>query len=83
MAKKRTLSDVEDPAGRVDVALYRIADRLMGRLEQEQGVVGLREHVLPIVEQAISQHVPAENLIPAEIQAILNVCRLNQGRAKP
>lgn len=72
------LADVPDRQGRIDVALYRIADRLVNRLEREQGVVGLRENLLPIVEDAIRAHVPAENLIPREIQALLKICELNR-----
>lgn len=80
MRKRVRLSQVENPAGRVDVALYRIADRLMGRLESEQGLAGLRENLLPIVEDVIQKNVPPENMIPREIQAVLKVCALNQGK---
>ena len=80
MRKRIRLAEVPDPRGRVDVALYRIADRLTARLEAEQGLTGLRENVLPIVEDAILRHIPAENLIPREIDALLEICRLNQGK---
>lgn len=76
----RRLGRVQNPAGRVDVLLYRLAGRLMTRVEQEQGVVGLAEHILPIVERAIVAHVPARNLIPREIEAVLKLCELNRGR---
>lgn len=78
MSKRTRLSEVTNPQGRVDVALYRIADRVMMRLETQQGLTGLRENFLPIIERAIVQNIPAENLIPPEIQAVLSV--LNQGR---
>lgn len=80
MKRKRTtrLAEVQDRTGRIDVALYRIADRTFERLEQEQGVLGLREHVLPIVEDLITQNIPAENMIPREIQALINICELNR-----
>ena len=84
MKKKRTLANVKNRQGRIDVALYRIADRLMERLETQHGAAGLREHVLPVIEQAIAQYIPAENLIPRELQALIAFCRLNQlggGRA--
>lgn len=83
MRKQRIrLSNVADPQGRVDVALYRVASRVIDRLEAEQGVAGLREHVLPILEDAISQHIPAENLIPRELRALIKVCELNRGRGE-
>jgi hypothetical protein len=74
------LANVQDPQGRVDVALYRLASKAIERLELEQGLVGMREHVLPIIEDAILRNFPAENLIPREIQAVLKVCELNRGR---
>lgn len=83
MKRRTRLSDfVEDPSGRVDVALYRMADRVIHKLETEQGVAGLREHALPILEDLILKNVPAENMIPAEIRALLNICRLNQGKER-
>jgi hypothetical protein len=80
MRRKRSLGQVEDPRGRVDVALYRLAESGLARLEQEQNLVGLRENVLPILEDWISRNLPAENLIPREIQAVLKICQLNQRR---
>ena len=80
MSRRRTsLADVEDRTGRVDIALYEVVGRLMDRLKNEQGVVGLREHVLPIVEEIIMRSVSAENMIPREIEALMKVCALNRG----
>jgi hypothetical protein len=74
------LANVPDPQGRIDVMLYQLAARVMQRLEVEQGLVGLREHVLPIVEDAILAHVPQQNLIPREIAGLIRVCELNRKR---
>lgn len=82
MKKRRNLAQVTDPAGRLDVLLYQLVGRVVDRLEQEQGVTGLREHILPIVEDAIVQRVPGHNLIPREISALLRVCELNRGRIR-
>lgn len=68
--KRIKLANVANVTGRVDVAAYRIAERLMANLER-QGAVGLRERLLPIVEQAIAQNVPKR--IPAELLAIVQV----------
>jgi hypothetical protein len=81
MRNQRRLANVPDPQGRLDVALFRMVDLAMERIEREQGLAGLREHLLPIVEQAILQHVPGRNLIPREIAAVLRVCELNRGRS--
>ena len=78
--KKRSLGDVQDSRGRVDVALYRMAQHTLRRLENEQGLVGLQENILPILESLIAQNVPAENLIPAEIQALMRIIAANQGK---
>ena len=81
MSRKRKLAEVADPMGRADVALYRAAEYAMRRLENEQGLLGLRENLLPVIENLIAQNIPAENLIPQEIQAVLKICQLNKGKA--
>ena len=81
MKKTVPLSDVENRQGRLDVALYRLVDRAMERIETEQGIQGLREHILPIVEDALLRNVPGENLLPRElaiVSAVLKVCALNR-----
>jgi hypothetical protein len=80
MGKRVRLAEVANPEGRVDVLLYQIVSRVVDRIEQDKGLVGLREYVLPIVEDAIVQSLPARNLIPREIAAVLKVCELNRGR---
>ena len=62
------LATVANPAGRVDVALYRIAERFMHNLERDRGLAGVCENLLPIVEDAIIGAVPQGNIIPPEIQ---------------
>lgn len=81
MRRRTRLANVEDRQGRVDVALYQLVSRAVDRLETEQGLLGIREHVLPILEDAIMHNVPAENMIPREIQALLKVCELNRGKS--
>jgi hypothetical protein len=81
MRKVKSLANVQDPAGRVDVALYRMACAAADRLEKEQGILGLREHVLPLLEQAIAKHIPAKNFLPKEmevLQAFMKICELNR-----
>ena len=80
MRKRNRLSEVRNRQGRIDVMLYRLADHGLGRLEQEQGLLGLRENLLPILESFITPNVQAENLIPQEIQAVLKICQLNRDR---
>jgi hypothetical protein len=80
MMSTRRLGNVRNPEGRLDVLLYRLASRAVERVEREQGIAGLCENLLPIVEQAIMMHVPGRNLIPREISALLRVYELNQGR---
>lgn len=74
---KRSLSQAKDPQGRLDVLLYQLAGRVMERVERDRGLVGIRENLLPIVEQAIVQIVPRENMIPREIRALVKVCQQN------
>lgn len=74
----RRLGRVQNPQGRLDVLLYQLVSRTMERLERERNVVGIREHLLPIVEELIQANVPARNLIPREIAAVLRVCELNR-----
>jgi hypothetical protein len=69
-----------DPQGRLDVFMYRFAERLIDHLEQERGVLGLRENLLPIVEDAILAQVPGGCVLPKEIAALLRISELNRGR---
>ena len=74
------LASVGDPTGRLDVLLYQIVSRVVDQVERDHGLAGIREHILPIVEEAIVAHVPGRNLIPQEIAAVLKVCEMNRGR---
>ena len=81
--KPMQLAQVADARGRVDVAAYRIVERLMERIEQERGLVGVRENLLPLIEAAITRSLPRENLlktVPPELRAILTVIGQNRGR---
>lgn len=78
MKSKRNLAQVSDPAGRVDVAAYRTAERLLERWERHSGLAGLRENFLPIIEQAIlGCDLPAYE-IPPEVRAIINFLEQNR-----
>lgn len=74
----RRLGNVRNPQGRLDVLLYQLASRSLERIEREQGIAGLRENILPIVEDAILIHVPGGNLLPREITALLRVVEMNR-----
>ena len=80
MKNRRRLANVANREGRLDVLLYQIVSHAAERLEREQGLTGIREHLLPIVEDVILAHVPAGNLIPREITALIKVCELNRAR---
>lgn len=80
MKHRRQLAQVTDPRGRLDVAAYRIAERVLMRLESQRGLRGLVENLLPVVEGAIVDTLPGRNLmdeIPQELQAILHVYMQN------
>lgn len=72
---KPPLNNVRNAQGRADVLVYRLAERWMAQLEAEQGLVGVREHLLPIVEEIIANRVPAGNVIPKELRALMNIRR--------
>lgn len=80
MKRRQPLARVSNPAGRLDVALYRACERVAEKLEREQGILGLREHVLPIVERSIVQHLPAHNVIPREVAELVRFFELNRRR---
>lgn len=75
---KHTLANVRNPEGRLDVLIYQIAGRLIDQLERERNLIGIREHVLPLVEQVIRANLPRHNVIPPEISAALKVYQLNR-----
>ena len=80
MRQRRKLSKVTDPRGRLDVAAYRIAERILSQVESQRGLRGLVENLLPVVEEAILDTLPGRNLvdeIPQELQAILHVYMQN------
>lgn len=76
--RKHGLSEVLNPEGRLDVLLYQFVGRLMDKAERDNGYTGFREHLLPIVEQAIVQNLPGKNLIPPELAAALKVYHQNR-----
>jgi hypothetical protein len=69
-----------DPAGRVDVALYRVVERFMEQAERERGLVGVREHLLPIIENAIQCLDLPQWEIPPEVKALVKLAEQNRGR---
>lgn len=78
--RKHGLSEVMNPEGRLDVFVYQMVGRLMDRAERDTGFTGFREHLLPIVEQAIVANLPARNVLPPEISAALKVYQSNRRR---
>jgi hypothetical protein len=74
------LARVANPKGRIDVALYRIAEKLMGRFEEECRLVGVRENLLPLLEQVIIEYTPQRNILPTELEAIYRVIQQNTRR---
>jgi hypothetical protein len=75
--KSQSLSKVTNREGRLDVLLYEAAGKLMDRLERQNGLTGIREHLLPIIEQAILEGVPGRNVIPPELRPLFRVYALN------
>ena len=73
----KRLANVAHRQGRLDVLFYQLAERYMETVERERGLVGLREHLLPMVETAIVRSVPGENVIPAELRRVLKVLDKN------
>ena len=73
------LCKVTNREGRLDVLLYEAAGKLMDRLER-QGLTGIRQNLLPIIEQAILEGVPGRNLIPLELRPLLRVYMQNNRR---
>lgn len=80
MRHKRSLAQVLNPEGRLDVLLYQFVGRLMDKAEKDSGYTGFREHLLPIVEEVIVANLPARNLIPREIAAAFKVYASNRRR---
>ena len=79
MINRIPLREVRNATGRIDVALYRIAQRVMENAERDRGVRGLQENLLPIVEQAIHCYFP-KKAIPPELLQILAVWEANCSR---
>ena len=73
---RRRLNNARNTHGRVDVLLYRLAERWIEQQEQ-RGLVGLRECLLPWVEAVIVAKVPAGNMIPPELRGLMVLCDEN------
>jgi hypothetical protein len=82
LKKRRRLAGVTNRQGRLDVLLYQLAVRAAERIEREQGLAGIREYVLPLVEEVIREHVPAKNLIPRELCELFDVWQMNRQRLR-
>ena len=78
--KRRSLRNVTSTHGRADVLFYRLAERYMETIESQHGLVGLREHLLPIVEDVIVERFPPENLIPSELRSMVQLLDQNLRR---
>ena len=77
MKRRRRLTNAQNTYGRVDVLLYRLAERWMQQVETERELPGLREQLLPLVEKAIIARVPAGNMIPEELRSFVTLCEQN------
>ena len=73
---RQRLNNPRNTHGRIDVLLYRLAERWMEQQEQ-RGLPGLRQHLLPLVEAAIVAKVPAGNMIPPELRSLMLLCDEN------
>jgi hypothetical protein len=51
----------------------------MDQLEEQRGIQGLREHLLPLVEDAIQNTFPSSPVLTKEALAFVRVLRLNGG----
>jgi hypothetical protein len=71
------------PQGRIDVFLYRMAERGLEQFEREHGLIGYRDRILPIVEQLLLQYMPAHNVLPREFVNLLELAQLHQVRKGP
>lgn len=65
-----------NPVSRIDVALYKILERIAPSLEQRAGLRGVWDAVEPQVHDLIVRHVtPIE--MPAEMKILLSVLQAN------
>jgi hypothetical protein len=80
MMRTRRLAKVRNRQGRIDVLLYRLASRALFKLEQKHGVMGLEENLMPMVEDLIMAHIPNRNMLPREVESLLHIIRMNQGK---
>ena len=79
MKKRIPLCEVENASGRVDVALYKIAQRILASTERERGIRVLQEHLLPLIEDAISERFSPRPL-PPELMRVLRMMEANCSR---
>lgn len=78
--RQRSLAKIRNPQGRLDVLLYRAAQKYMERLERQHGLAGIRDNFLPMVEEMIMANIPRRNLIPPELRSFCAVYMQNRGR---
>lgn len=61
--KYKSLAEVEDATGRVDVLLYKIAERLATHAEVKYGLEGLTQELMPTIEDQILEYVGSEKIL--------------------
>lgn len=75
-AKGLPLKDA-NPEGRLDVVAYKVAEKLIGRLEEKTGLK-LWDAANGYVEEIIGEVLPASRIqLPTEVAMIIDVLRKN------
>ena len=75
MRRRRNLRAVRNPAGRLDVLAYRMAERVVDAFERERGIPGLNRRLMPLLESIISENVPRN--LPSDCEYIANLVARN------
>lgn len=69
-SKLVSISNVKDKTGRVDVLCNGLLDKLLQVMEIKTNLPGLREGIMPIVEQEIRKNISPTKIIPKEYEKL-------------
>jgi len=72
---KASLKDA-DPYGRVDVAIYKMLEKVARTIEAKQGLQGIWDNIEPHVEQLVRKNVSGIEL-PSELKALVKIIQAN------
>lgn len=79
--KLLSISEVSDPAFRLDCLLLRVGNALLSVAEEKVKLPGLREAIAPIMEDEIKKHVTPDKIVSKKYEKLARMAGKHFGVA--